>query len=208
MLIGWHAEATKALGAEGYKTVLQFLLIAVLGGGVSLFYQAYNREADRRAELVRREEDRVAAVRETRRRYLAELIAQYNTVKRARRLLRAKALTDAAAFPDRRVRMDHYDDLLQPVLDAQLALETMSRTLGEPGIDASLCTAEAYLRLLIAEYEEVMPKGRPEISVRSMPVLAGFVGPYDQADRFRNDFVHPMQAALTAVERLITGQPA
>lgn len=214
VLIAWHDAMTSAVGAEAYKTLLQFLLVVVLGGGVSLLYQAFNREAERRAERLRQEEERADALRETRQRYLRDLIAQYNIVKRARRLLRATALTREQNLLDRRVRVPRYDELLQVVLDAQLTLETMSRTMGAEGslfaaeqdLTASVRKAESYLRSLIVEYEEIMPQvDRQEISLRVMPELADFVGPYNASDRFRHEFVHPVQAALADLERLIAG---
>lgn len=215
VLIGWHEPATKALGAEAYKILLQFLLVAVLGGGVSLLYQAFNREADRRAERVRRAEERADAVRETRQRYLRELVEHHNIVKRARRLLRATALTPEPEFLDRKVRVSAYDELLRTVVDAQLTMETMVRTMraegglftGEDDLVASLGRAEEYLRALIAEYEHVLPQGG-EPALRGMPGLADFIGPYEQADLFRHEYIHPLEAALAALQRLITGSSA
>jgi hypothetical protein len=217
-LVVWHEVLTEAVGEEAYKALLQFFLVAVLGGGVSLVYQAFNREADRRTELLRRQEERADALRETRQRYLRELIAQYNTVKRARRLLRALALADGPRFLDRRVRVDRYDDLLQPVLDAQLALETMTRVMGAEGglfeadreLISALDRASSYLRSLITEYEDTMPRvDGPDIGLRTMPELADFLGAYADSDRFRHDFVHPVHAAMTALERLVvTPSPA
>jgi len=214
VLIVWHEVMMKAVGTEAYKTLLQFVMVAVLGGGVSLLYQAFNREAERRAESARRSEERAVALRETRQRYLHDLIAHYNVVKRARRLLRATALSCESNFLDRRVRVARYDELLQTVLDAQLALETMSRTMRvedslfatELGLIASLSSAEAYLRSLITEYENSMPRAdQPEVDLREMPELADFIGPYTESERFRRQFIHQVQAAMAILERLIAG---
>lgn len=214
-LVFWHGAVTGVVGAEAYKALLQFFLVAVLGGGVSLTYQAFNREADRRAERLRQQEERSEALRQTRQRYLRDLIAHYNTVKRARRLLRASALAGGPDQPDRRVRIVRYDELLQGVLDAQLALETMARTMGvegglfeeDPGLTTSLNKAEAYLRSLITEYEDVMPGADgAEIGLTTMPELADFIGPYAESARFRHEFVHPAHAVMAALERLIVGQ--
>ncbi|QES44721.1 hypothetical protein DEJ49_30345 [Streptomyces venezuelae] len=213
-MVFWHGAATKAVGAEAYKALLQFFLVAVLGGGVSLTYQAFNREADRRTERLRQEEEHAEALRKTWQRYLGELIAHYNTVKRSRRLLRASALTSGPIHLDRRVRIARYDELLQAVLDAQLALETMARTMSvegglfeaDPELITSFNKAEAYLRSLITEYEDVMPRvDGTEVDLRAMPELADFIGPYAESARFRHEFVHPAHAAMAALERLIVG---
>jgi hypothetical protein len=213
-LVLWHDPISSSVGAEAYKALLQFFLVAVLGGGVSLIYQAFNREADRRTEWLRREEERAEALRETRQRYLRDLIAHYNTAKRVRRLLRASALTGGSDRNDRGVRLARYDELLQAVLEAQLALETMARTIsaegGVLGADrqpaAWLDTSAAYLRLLITEYENSMPVAvGTEVELRTLPELADFIGPYADSDRFRHEFIHPMHGVMAALERLIVG---
>lgn len=213
-LIVWHDALARLVGAEAYKTLLQFFLVVVLGGGISLLYQAFNRESDRRVERLKQMELRAAGIQETRQRYLRELVDQYNRAKRARRLLRATALNHELVFADRRVRVVRYDELMQSVLDAQLSLETMVRTMraedgvfaAEPELVDSVSAAEGYLRALVTEYEEVMPQAtQDEIVLRMLPELAAFLGPYSEADRFRAEFVQPMNAVLAAVERAIAG---
>jgi hypothetical protein len=212
-LIVWHAALTRLVGVEAYKMLLQFFLVIVLGGGISLLYQAFNRESDRRIERLKQMELRAAGIQETRHRYLRELVDQYNRVKRTRRLLRATALNHELVFADRRVRVARYDELMQSILDAQLSLETMVRTMRvedgvfatEPEVVRSVIAAEVYLRALVTEYEEVMPQAtQDEIALRVLPELAAFLGPYREADRFRAEFVQPMNAVLAAVERAIT----
>ncbi|MFI5911119.1 hypothetical protein [Dactylosporangium sp. NPDC051541] len=212
VLAVWHEVMTRVVGIEAYKNLLQFCLVVVLGGAVSLLYQAYNRQVDRQAEVKRQDEHRADAVQETRQRYLSELIGHYNRVKRARRLLRAKALTHDPDRANRRVRVARYDELLQSVLDAQLTFETMSRTMRVEGslfatdhdLIAALIRAESYLRALVTEYENVMPQAdRAEVELRMLPELADFVGPYEESKRFRTEFVHSTQAALAALEHLI-----
>jgi len=213
-LIIWHDQMASAVGVEAYKTFLQFILVAVLGGGVSLLYQAFNREAERRAVRAHEAELRADSARAVRQRYLRDLIASYNIVKRARRLLRATALTHAATFADRRVRIARYDELMQVVLDAQLTLETMTRTMRAEGslfapeqnLITSLCEAEAYLRSLITEYEIVMPQAdQADVGTAMLPEMVDFIGPYDQSDRFRREFVHPIQTALATLEQDVAG---
>ncbi|WP_431946924.1 hypothetical protein [Micromonospora marina] len=211
ILIIWHESATRVVGADGYKTLLQFLLVVVLGGGVSLLYQAFNRQAEQRAERLKLAEDRATAIREIRQRYLAELVVLYNAVKRARRLLRARAQIHATAG-DGKLRVVTYDEQLQLLLDAQLSLELMIRNVnaegdvfhGAPELVPSLKSTEDYLRELVTEYETVMPRipsGTTEIP--TPPKLADFIGPYEQSE-FRPDFIRPVQAAMAAVESLIT----
>ncbi|WP_030334730.1 hypothetical protein [Micromonospora parva] len=211
ILIIWHDSATRVVGADGYKTLLQFLLVVVLGGGVSLLYQAFNRQAEQRAERFKLAEDRATAIREIRQRYLAELVVLYNAVKRARRLLRARAQIHTTAG-DGKLRVATYDEQLQLLLDAQLSLELMIRNVnaegevfhGVPELVLFLKSTEEYLRELITEYETVMPRvpsGTTEIP--TPPKLADFIGPYEHSE-FRPDFIRPVQAAMAAVQSLIT----
>jgi hypothetical protein len=212
VMIVWHESVTRAVGTEAYRTLLQFFLVAVVGGAVSLLYQAFNRQAEMRAKRAQHDEDRAVAVRETRQRYLGELISLYNSVKKSRRLLRAHAIVHEPATGGGRVRLAKYDELLQIVLDAQLSLETLARNLRaegglfatETGLVSSVTTAEAYLRELITEFETIMPTVPPGSSdLPTPPRLADFIGPYVEANPFRNQFVHPVQAAMAAIERLI-----
>ncbi|MEV6349322.1 hypothetical protein [Actinoplanes sp. NPDC051851] len=216
VLIVWHDSISRWAGPEAYKTLLQFFLVVVLGGGVSLLFQAFNREADRRTERLRQLELQAIGVQEARQRYLSELIDQYQQVKRVRRLLRATALTHATDLLDRSVRVSRYDELMGSLLDAQLSLETMARTIpaGEslspavPELTCAIRTAEEYLRALITEYEQVRPQAtQPEISIRLLPKLAEFLGPYGDAELFRVEFVEPMNTVLARIERIITEPP-
>lgn len=214
VLIVWHKGATEAVGVEGYKTLLQFLLVAVLGGGVSLVYQAFNRQAEQRAERARLAEERAAVVRETRQRYLGELIGLYNSVKRTRRLLRARAQVHIGAG-DHHLRVETYDEYLQLLVDAQLSLEMVVRNVRAEGplFDAesnllpSLKEAEVYIRDLITEYETVMPGvAQTATDIAPPPQLSDFIGPYEDS-AFRVRFIRPVQAAMAAIERLITTSP-
>ena len=112
-----------------------------------------------------------------------------------------------------RVRVAKYDELLQVVLDAQLSLETMARNLrvegglfaAETGVVSSVTAAEVYLRELVGEYEAAMPAAAAQGSgdMPTPPRLADFIGPYLETSPFRNQFIHPIQASMAAIERLI-----
>jgi hypothetical protein len=84
LLVFRHDYATRVVGAEAYKVLLQLLVVAVLGGGVSLVYQAFNRDADLRALRARLDEEQTLVLRESRQHLLRDLVAQYNALKRAR----------------------------------------------------------------------------------------------------------------------------
>jgi hypothetical protein len=152
LLVFQNEAVTRMVGAEAYKIFLQFILVAVIGGGVSLVYQAVNRDADLRTERIQRDEERALVLRESRRRYPRDLVEQYNAVKRARRMLRAQALTYQPGATERRVRVVKYDEFLQAVLDAQLSPEAVAHIVRaddklfptKGALTASLRPAEGY----------------------------------------------------------------
>lgn len=214
LLVLRHDAATQALGLEAYKIILQFLLVVVLGGGVTLVFQAFNREAELKAQRTRQEEERALILREARQRYLRELVEQYNVVKRARRMLRAQALVNQPGQARHRVRMVKYDELLQAILDAQLSLETMRHVVraddelfpvhGE--LSAYLKTAGSCLRSLITEYEAFLPgvqAGVTEVELAKLPKLADLIGPYEDSREFRELFVHPVHRALALMQHQV-----
>jgi hypothetical protein len=215
LLVLRHDAAARVLGVEAYKILLQFVLVAVLGGAVSIVYQAFNRDADQRAQRIRREEDLILARREARQRYLRDLVEQYNAVKRVRRLLRAQALvrrpgTETAP----QLRAGRYDELLQVVLDAQLSLEAHSLAVRADNelfpereeLAVAIGRVETYLRELVTEYEETMPAVEDKqalVDLSALPLVAAFIGPYEEAADFRERFVAPMQQVLSTVQRLL-----
>jgi hypothetical protein len=215
LLVLRHDAAARVLGVEAYKILLQFVLVAVLGGAVSIVYQAFNRDADQRAQRIRREEDLILARREARQRYLRDLVEQYNAVKRVRRLLRAQALVRRPGTEtEPKLRAGRYDELLQVVLDAQLSLEAYSLAVRADSelfpereeLAVAIGRVETYLRELVTEYEETMPTVDGEhalVDLSALPLVAAFIGPYEKAVDFRERFVAPMQQVLSNVQRLL-----
>ncbi|WP_439381516.1 hypothetical protein [Amycolatopsis lexingtonensis] len=211
LLVLRHDAATQALGLEAYKIVLQFLLVAVLGGGVTLVFHAFNREAELKAQRSRQEEERALVLREARQRHLRELVEQYNVVKRARRMLRAQALVSRPGQAGHRVRVAKYDELLQVILDAQLSMETMRHVVraddklfpAHRELAGYLNTAADCLRSLLTEYEDFLPgvhADEAEVDLAKLPKLADLVGPYEESEEFRELFVHPVHRALTLMQ--------
>ncbi|ASW53136.1 hypothetical protein [Plantactinospora sp. KBS50] len=214
-LVSRRELASRVLGTEAYKTLLQFLLVAVLGGGTSLLYQALNRQADERNQRARRDEDRSIVLREARQRWLRDTIEQYQSVKRARRLLRAQALAPGSRRAGPRVKVGRYDELLQVVLDAQLWLEGMVAMMRadstlfpeNPDVTAAVVSAEEYLRTLVTEYEGFLPstQARQEDDLEKLPVLSEFIGPYELSQGFRHQFTRPMQRVIAELQALSLG---
>jgi len=213
VLLTYNVQATVALGPEGYKAALQFLFVVILGGALSLLYQAFNREADQRAKLRGEIEEHRRALRQQRQEFTGAFVTDYNAVKKARRLLRARAL-DAASGAEI-VRLDAYDMIMNDVVEAQLRLETTRRALdrGDPLfpqptiIAAAVEQMDTYLRGLITEYETGLPRFRSAVTpptIDDLPELQRFLAPYRQSESFPKDFVKPFHAALSELQVAVT----
>jgi len=213
VLLVWNVPSTAVLGAEGYKAALQFLFVVILGGALSLLYQAFNREADRRARLRDEIEEHRRALRAQRQTFTGAFVNDYNAVKRARRLLRARALDTASGAGT--VRLDAYDKIMGDVVEAQLRLETTRRALerGDPifpgngTIAAAVEQMDTYLRGLIAEYETRLPRFRSAptpCALHDLPELQRFLVPYRQSKSFPKQFVKPFHAALSELQAAVT----
>lgn len=217
-LLTWHSSASSAIGVEGYKLLLQLVMIIILGGAVTLLYQAFNRRSEERTTERLSADQRAESIRTLRHDYMTKLIAEYNRTKRARRLIRAQALVRSEPPGNDRVKVAEYEKEMQEVLDAQLSLETIAYTVrAEPelfpastSIPDSVKAMEEYLRSLVSEYEEHFP-GLPTngslTSLHTLPVLEEFIGPYRSSTGFRQDFVHRFHAAVSDLQRLITSNP-
>jgi len=213
ILLLFNVSSSAALGADGYKAALQFLSVVILGGALSLLYQAFNREADQRAKVRGELEEHRRALRQQRLTFTAGFVNDYNAVKKARRLLRARALDVASGTET--VRLDAYDAMMNDVLEVQLRLETTRRALerGDPlfaasvTIISSVVQMDNYLRDLITEFEEGLPSFRASATPPSLddfPELQRFLGPYRQSERFRTDFVKSFHAALSELQTAVT----
>jgi hypothetical protein len=160
------------------KTLLQVGVVLAIGALLSLLTSDYQREqqrAESRQELLRD--------------LLARATTAYNDVKRARRLLRGKALIQDGTA----VLASAYDEQIAAVNDAQLQFETMADEVqgAFPGLAGSLAiefdAVEESLNALVREYEDNRPNfdGEPlSISMNMLPALRSFLEhPSKQAGR-------------------------
>lgn len=175
LVVLWDAEAN-TLRFELGKALLQLLLVVLAGAVVKFLADEHVRvRSDEAQRVVARE-----AVEQQRRESLRGLLTRateaYQSVKRARRLLRAGLVL--GPDDDRRVGEKAYDEQLALVSDAQLEFEllrTETETEGsvateQGGLDlpADTCSAlakdfgtlEKYLSGLVTEYETHRPTSR------------------------------------------------
>ena len=205
----------EGLDKEIYKLTYQFLLFIVIGGALSLLYQRFT--ALREAREGKREREREA--REQRRLRLQtihrDLLSVFNRVKKARRLLRALAVTslDDPTPSAEVVNADEYAKQMLAIIEAQLILETYVKEskadrLFEsiPGLGDALKRAEKYLGSLIGEFEEHLrefqgiPKTRP---LAKLDELRDFIAHKEASKNFKPEFTRPFREALDALENAL-----
>jgi hypothetical protein len=151
------------------KTILQVGVVLALGALLSLLTSDYQREQQRA-------ESRQEVLRDI----LGRATTSYNDVKRARRLLRAHAMTkDGTA-----ILAGAYDNQIAAINDAQLQFETMADEIqgAFPDLAVSLATefdtVEKSLNALLSEYEDNRPnfEGEPlELGIDHLPALNSFL---------------------------------
>ncbi len=75
------SQIKKHVEEKVFDSTYQFFLITIVGGGVSLIYEAYRHERESRESQ-----------KEVQRNLRSNFISSYNNAKQARRLLRARAI--------------------------------------------------------------------------------------------------------------------
>jgi hypothetical protein len=187
---------------ETARTLLQLLIVG-FGGAVLRFlasqYQARQVDVENERERLRQAESHD---RELLRSVLNRATTSYNGVKRARRLLRARARQQHRHRTF--VMADAYDTQLALLNDIQLEFETLS---GEVETEQTLFTGsrelqrlfddlETYLGDIIAEYEIQRPRFGTRLSIdqRALTKLTDFL---DRSDfRHFSERFHQVQEQL------------
>lgn len=225
LLLFFRDSGQGTLKLEVAKSLLQLGVVAVAGAVVSILIFEYQRERqaiDRTADLERqaaekqRELDRKSL--EYRETLLLSVLSRameaYNRAKKARRLLRARAIAtrDQATV----VLADEYDICLDMLNDAQLDLENLARDVETSAkafstpdvLVKSLRSMDAYLGELIGEYEDSRRRfsgHEPALPLRELPLLDDFlqsarvsqfmpqvIVPYHEVQKgIRGDLLHP-----------------
>jgi hypothetical protein len=192
------------LGTELFTLTYEFLLMIVIGSGVSVLFQtvSHGREVRDRHRVLQRELHQ-------------ELVSGYNDAKRARRLLRARGrAANGAAHPALGMNAAEYDRQLEALSSAQLSIELavrrieMNRSLFPRHADLlrALTTVGKYLNSIIDEWEEIRPtltKSRTPLLMTSLPELHAFIQHYADSPRFREGFKNPFDQALRLLEQAL-----
>ena len=207
LLVFFRAPGVGTIEMEAAKGLLQLGVVAVAGTVVSLLLFEYQRDRnnqDKEQNLFRMNIDyRDRLLRTT----LSNTITAYSQAKKARRMLRARAITEEMSRT--RVQAALYDQYFDIINDAQLVLENQARDVftSKPAfstpekIASNLDLMENYLSKLMSEYE----KGRrrfagekPALGLDQLPLLDDFIAPTAKS-AFKSQVVIPFREVQSAI---------
>lgn len=213
-----HDAQANTLRFEIAKALLQLGVVSVIGVVVSLFtfeYQRARQLADQMREVDRKNlEYREELLKST----LAKTTAAYSAVKKARRLLRARAVVSESQSQPVVLRAP-YDSYMDTINDAQLDIENLARDIetSAPAFTDSdllvheLHSIDSFLNGLIEEYEKLRRTFQGQDPIKNLseiPLLKEFMGstkgsqfkeqviiPYHRVQKgIRDNLLHPQFA--------------
>jgi hypothetical protein len=207
--IVWRPAIESSLGTDAFKLTYQFLLVSVVGGAVSAIYKEFQRQRDEQTKRTEQSAATREAKRTLQRQFLTDGVAAYNAAKKARRLLRAKAIEPG---PNAQIHRQPYDDQMQALMDAQLAFEALvervraSPTLF-PGLESDFDAIEKYLSEILKEYESRLSQFTgtpPTLVLTSAAKLAEFTANYSPGSDFDVKFKQQFDRITKRLQDLIT----
>lgn len=205
-------QIKKHVEEKVFESTYQFFLITIVGGGVSLVYEAYRREHEARERQ-----------KEIQRNLRSNLISGFNSAKQIRRLLRARAVRIDLDTGKEIVLGEEYSRELDKLIDAQLSFELAVHVVrSEPGLfeassssdtapdlAAKLESVEDYLNEIITEYENYYKTftGKPAVKDFSeLPKLREFIGSSSEAKELKERVITPFYQALEMISKVIQTQ--
>lgn len=201
--IGNHLEP------EVFKSSFQFLLLVVVGGGVSLLYDRFSKEKELEEKRFLAERELKEKQRDLIRQMHSELLKAFNDAKRVRRKLRAHVgySSDRGLSPGSTVRLAEYKAAMEALMDAQLTFEVYAKRAEKPELGFvggqeladDLRKVEGYLNEIIDEYEakavgfQNEPSG---MALKELFALEEFIGPREEDKKFNDKFKHAFRDVL------------
>jgi hypothetical protein len=189
---------------EAFKISLQFLLIVVIGGALTLLFSQYQKECENKE-----------AKKEKYRKVLTEVIREYNSAKRIRRLLRAEARF-VSNEGEIAIKAEPYRKQMRALINVQLRFEYLKRFVENTddeklkSIESYLKKIESYLNKIILEYENNYitfsnNKLRP---IEEFPCLEEFLKKGDAGhnigNNFKKEFKEPGEETMKKLYKILT----
>jgi hypothetical protein len=217
VFVHWHETLERKLGTEVFKStyqyLLQFLLIAVLGGLVTYLYTVLAKDREAQANERAKERDKLADERRTqqelRQKFYDEYIEIVYEAIKVRYLLGAKAV--------RADQVDHqpYDELMQRLLNVTTGLASLNDKLESDTVLYSpihdslvenLKKVTSYFNDVINEYWSAWKhfKGDPpQASCKDLKALDEFLNVGGDQSPFMRQFKEPNDCVRKALQKLL-----
>jgi hypothetical protein len=199
----WQEQLTTFFGEDIFRLNYQFLLLVVIGGVGTFFLSEYSKHKEAQREKWAKEQD-------LQREFYEGLFKAYNTAKKVRRVLRAKAhLRD-----EKKIAMAPYNELMGQLIDSQLQFELLKKLAPivfykvDDSIDeyvsvrCALETIEKYLNHIVDEYEHKYEDAESK-SISELKWLEGFIGKSGNDSLFKTEFTTPVHAVRDKVVELL-----
>jgi len=180
---------------ETFKILLQFIFIVVIGGAITLIFSQYSKECEKREQK-----------KEEYRKILAEIIKEYNSAKRIRRLLRAEA--KIVTGEGIAIKAGPYREQMRALNNVQLRFEYLKRFVENSdyaelkskksdSIESYLKSIESYLNRIIKEYENSYPifSNNGFGLIKNFPYLEEFLKKDENREKFGKDFGRDFKAS-------------
>lgn len=213
------------LWLEVFKSALNFLLIAIIGGLVSHLIRQQEKSRDEKTARQERERQEQTALQTFRADLLRQLLSTFHRVKDCRRRLRrggltntsdlAMGLTVAHAAPaamtqnQLKDRIKVYGESMDTLNSAQLDVEILrSEVKSFPKafskheeIQNHLKEMESYLRDLLYEYQrswQGLLSDPPTVAFEDLQALLDYTGNFNESD-YLERFIKPKEHALMLI---------
>lgn len=203
MFLFENAYLKARLDPDVFKSSYEFLLVAILGGAVSLAYKQFSAERDR-------QRDAIKILREMH----TELLLNYNEVKAVRRTLQAllRCTSRIAAPEGAAVDFRVYKAQMESLSAAQMRFEIYMKRAKEKvlyfaqgaDLEEQCKIIDEYLHGIFDEYQlcEKCPEdGQLSIEITALPKLAEFIGPFMKGSEFDLRFKQPAWKVLGGLSR-------
>lgn len=181
---------------EILKVAYQFTFIVVIGAGISWLLSEY-----------RRAQEQDEARRDLYRKFLKNFLFAYNSSKRIRRILRARALS----ADESTIKVEPYNEQMLALIDVQLRFEYLKKEVENTDLFLSardmaldLYSIESCLNYVITEYEKTYRIMDTSFPISDLKYLKDFVARPKNSKYFGQMFFDPADRVLDIMLELLT----
>ena len=219
----WQDYFKSKLDIELFKLSYEFLLIVVIGGAVSFLFTVYIKLREEVKTENETQETKKNEKKALQRKFHLDFIQTYNSVKKIRRLMRARArMKSNDNAHDWKIITKRYDEQMRILITLQLQFEFFKEEIesntdlfevdNKPEFICNIKKVQSYLNKIVSEYEDCY-KDFPDksfiddiqiLSFDNLPRLNDFIGKIYDAKDFEDEFKTPAKAVIDSMKKLLT----